>query len=675
MSTKKFIPELHDIGKLVDGKVRDNLKIKTKPEKPWEGHVFCNFKFKKCGFSQPTSASWWGQYHHYSDKKSHFKITIDNINNWNLKDTLGNVPSQEDKYNLFLLILADHMASSVSRATFNFKGRGKSNQDGILKLWNRNFYQIETNKGKYWAAFKDTNDLKILFDEIENCKSGKVFLNKYKDSLLLTPEDKSIPKNVTSLYTHLKLVGKIYRVLRKNTKLVKERNGSVSVEYFGKKVNTIKEAEGGNRTTGNTNIDKGKWQARLAKCRIKFPHSFVRLRDLNLLSKKEECISNIVNRYEDEVIFASSDFIILFVTPNQDLKGIFKPLLDWNFYIEINETLADLGILNSILDKKILKARESNDKTRLNVLTSRNTKVYKKYLIPDIPEEITPPICEICQRRRGVERVKGTVTEYVCDKCQEIRDMGEPFKEYATVWEKEGDKVCWFKFSLDQDKLETWLQKTFKKYIKDNCNLKNAQDLYDEFRPLALQIDFNKDYKEMTEEFWKTFEGNNDIKSPVAGYYEVGVFKYSPELTKKVIETFLSLFERYFPDCDSDKNSPISLSLSITNIKYPIREHWRFFEKDSKYFMNIRYHKVFDENYTKHELENIINKIIGVETSSSFLHRLILLKKKFRSEIHINIEVFNNRKKYPEIYEAICKGIKPSKFLNLYRILKGDANG
>jgi hypothetical protein len=667
MVKQKFIPELHDIGKLVDSKVKDNVEEQI--GRSWKGHVFINFDFQSFGISQPTSPSWWGQYHHETSEVSK------DINQWNLMDTNGNTIPPKEKYHLFLLILADHLASSVSRATLEL-GRKKAKQEGVLKLWKKGFYQKEQKKGRYWAAFKTVDDLKTVFNEIQNCQSGEEFLHKYKKNLLLTPEDKSVPRNVTSLYTHVELVGKIYRVLEKNTKLITEPDGTISIEYEnGKKVKTIKEAEGDNfiyfknKNKEYFGTNKGKWQARLVKCWIKFPHSFVRLRDINLLRKREELVNCIASYYKDEVIFATSDFITLFLPPNQDLKEIFNPLLDWGFYIEVEETLADLGILNSILDWKTLQARKSNDKQRLQVLNNRSTKIYKKYLMPEMPEEIQPPICDICQQRRGIERPKENIREWICDKCQEIRDFGEPFDEYGDVWEKEGVKVCWFKFSLDQNKLETWLQNTFEEYI-DSHNLRNANILKDEFRPLALQVDINKDYKKMLKEFWKEFKKVEDIEKPIRDYDELGVFKFSPDLAKKVIDKFLVLSDEYFPDCASDENSPISLSLSVANIKYPIRDHWRFFEEGNKNFFNVRYHKVFDEKYTKDELKNII-EVIDTETSSSFLHKLAELENSINSDIYIAVEIFNNRKRYPEVYELFSKEIKPSKFLNLYRLLRG----
>jgi len=683
MNNQKFIPEFHDIGKLVDEKVKKDVEKQI--GKAWKGHVFVDFDFKSFGISQPTSPSWWGQYHHVCydnnnkkwvncDRKKlrkglHTSIDEIDINNWDI------IP-QNFRLSLFLLILADHLAASVSRATLELE-RKEAPQEGILKLWNKNYYNFQKKRRKSWAAFKTIDDLKILFNEIENCQSGEEFLNKYRDYLLLTPEDKSIPRNITSLYTHAELVGKIYRVLEKATRVVTEPDGTITIEQNGIKVKTIKEAEGGRRTTGTKDVDKGKWQARLVKCWIKFPHSFVRLRDVNLLRKREELVNCIASYYKDEVIFATSDFITLFLPPNQDLKEVLKPLLDWGFYIEVEEILADLGILNSILDEKTLQARKLNEQPRLNVLNNRGTKVYRKYLMPEIPDKIQPHICDICQQRRGVERIKETIREWICEKCQEIRDIGEPFREYATVWEKEGVKVCWFKFSLDQNKLEKWLDNAFGEYV-DSFNFKQADILKEEFRALALQVDFNKDYKEMLKEFWERLskklsdEEKNDIKLPIKEYYELGVFKYSPQLAQKVIEIFLDVLDEYFPDCISNENSPISLSLSVANIKYPIREHWRFFEEDSKNFLNVRYHKVFDEKYTKDELKLIIEKAINVEASGSFLHKLAQLEERLQSDIHIAVEIFNNRKKYPEIYELFSKGIKPSKFLNLCRLLRGE---
>jgi len=685
---------------------------------------------KTLGLKQPTSPSWWGQYHHENG------ITKKNINSWNLTDSLGGKASNEDKYDLFLLILADHLAASSTRI-YRSGGQPDPDRKGIVKLWNDKFYE---SQGEHWAAFRNKEDLKKVFEEIDCCSSGEEFLERYKKHLLLTPEDKAFPINVTSLYTHCELVGKFYRVLKKYTKLVNEPNGELSIEYNGTKVKEIKEAEGRNEI-------KGKWKARMVKCWIKFPHSFVRLRDINLLRKREELIKKLKEKYPDNVIFHTSDFIFLFLTLEDDLKEIFKEFLEYGFYIETVEILSDLGLLESILDIKVLEARSGKNKSqeRLENFNKRDVKVYKNYLMPEMPEEISPPICDICQQRQGEERIKENIKEWICSKCNDIRKEGKPFKEYAEEWEKDGIKVCWFKISLDQKKLENWLKKGFERYYKKNKDrviediknkiedikneiedIKNKKERLlsekstkdkdiekskkeinelkksikklegeingleksienieyigknlDSIRYLALQIDFNRDYKKALNEFWEEFKERKqslkDIKQPIPKYDELGVFKYTPELALEVVKNFIKVFEKYFPDCISDEDCPISLSLSMANIKYPIREHWRFFEKSEKKFLNIKYQNVFEENYTKKELDMIIKNIIN-DPPTSFLNKLSFFERRYESDIYISIEIFNNRENYPQIYELFSNEIKPSKFLNLYRLLGKEEN-
>ncbi|WP_427338331.1 hypothetical protein [Caloranaerobacter sp. DY30410] len=704
-SSSKFIPELHDIGKLVDSEVKEDFKKQIGSS--WNGHTFIGFDFEKAGLEKPTSPSWWGQYHHY--KHNRIGITEKDINNWNWDE--DNKISNEDKYHLFLLILADRLAASFSRIVEGISSGGDKQE--VLKLWNKNFYKNEGNNGKYWAAFKDKNDLKKLFDIIQNCESGKEFLEEYKENLLLTPEDKTPPKNVTTLYTHLELVGKIYRVLEKNSRLIEEDNGSISIEYSGRAVRTIKEAEGGRYIICKT---KGEWQARLVKCWIRFPHSFVRLKDINLIRKREELLNEIASRYIDEVIFMTSDFILLFLPLQQDLSEIFKSVLEWGFYVEVTEILSDLGMLNSILDKKILELKKIDEQKELDLkkllglkklldseklsyleklsdseklsylknlledllkkLKDRGAKVYKKYLMPELQNRIKPPICDICQQMQGVERIKGNVREWICKRCQEVREMGEPFREYGETWGMEETEVCWFKFYLDQNSLEKWINNAFKEYVNDKLK-QDVQDISDyKLRPLALQVDFNKDYKEMLKLFWEKISEKIDngeqvnIKKPIPDYYELGVLKYSPNRVKEIIDTFLEVFDIYFSDCTNYKESPIRLSLSVANIKYPIREHWKFFE-EAEEFLNIRYHGRFEEKYRRDEIEEIINKVINSETSNYFLHKLIQMEENFQSEIYLSIEIFNNRKKYPQICEMLSKGIAPSKILNIYRLIIG----
>lgn len=642
--SEEFIAELHDIGKLVDKKQLKKYQF--------GGHTFEDFNFSMHQIREPSSPSWWAQYHHIK------KITETDINDW--RDIDG--PYKPD---VFLLVIADHLASSISRVLPPLEKAGET--EGVLKLWNKNFYENEKNKGKYWAAFKSDGEFEQIFKIIDEVDSPDEFLEKYRENLLLTPEDKGVPRNITSLYTHIELVGKIYRVLKKHCIIRKDGNG-IALELNGKLVKKIREAEGGGRTTGNQNVEKGKWQARFIKCRVKFSHSFVRLQDINLLVKRNELINCFAAKYNDYVMFSTPNFISLFLPLGIDLKEMFKLFLDNGFFIECVETIADLGILSSNLDIKTLKARTMNKHDTIAVLTSRNTKVYKHVLVAEtMPEEIQPPICDICQMQNAQERVKENIREWICDKCYETRESGQSFN-YPEEWED--SKVVWFKFSLNLDKLENWLQNAFEKHVNGTLDIKDRQTVKEEFRSLACHADFVKDYTEMVKKFWQRCK-DIEIVKPISDYDELGVGKYSGKLVQKIIKEFIEMHNEYFPDCSDDNRSPISLSLSISHIKYPVREHWRYFE-DPAGFLNIKSQNIFEETYTKGEIDWLLNRLsVGAKASLGFIYKLVGLYDELKSDINIKVEILNNKDRHPEIYRFYSKfETSPAKILNFFKIIE-----
>ncbi|MBU1873191.1 hypothetical protein KJ688_05615, partial [bacterium] len=254
MEEKIFIPELHDIGKLIDKKVRNLIGIKD--------HPLIDSIFDQHGNKELFFPSWWTQYHHKKKDKN-------KPNDWGTENDIKDwkdIP-KEFRQDLFILILSDHLAASSSRSTlekFGFtpddkqpdnpeqqksilKELGIDNQDeirGIVKLWNKKFYQDEESRGNSWAKYDKAEDIQSIFNEIQRCQSGKEFLEINKKYLKLTPEDKTLPRNITSLYTHLELVGNIYRVLKRCTHF--EKNDE---DYFlrlnnQRGVKSIGEAEG-----------------------------------------------------------------------------------------------------------------------------------------------------------------------------------------------------------------------------------------------------------------------------------------------------------------------------------------------------------------------------------------------------------------------------------------------
>jgi hypothetical protein len=61
--------------------------------------------------------------------------------------------------------------------------------------------------------------------------------------------------------------------------------------------------------------------------------------------------------------------------------------------------------------------------------------------------------------------------------------------------------------------------------------------------------------------------------------------------------------------------------------------------------------------------------LIDSGISQNYLYKLHQLNERLRSDIHLAIEVFNNRVLCPQLYELFSRGIHPSKSLNLYKLL------
>jgi len=654
MNNKPFIAELHDIGKLVDRQALKQSGINIK------GHTFHKFDFSQLGISKPSSPSWYAQFTDEVRSLASTKVP---------KNYLADV---------LLTRIADELASAISRTWGgshdfqNRKKRGEFTVEGIYVLWNPNYYQKKKEKGKKWSAFNTPSELKGMFEFIENCKNPDEFFGRFRDNLKLTPEDKSIPFNIVSLYTHLELTGNIYRILKRHSQII-EDNGRVYLKYLGNRIQAKNEATGG-RIDEPT--QKGKWIYRLVFCYISFPQSLSRLQDLNIFRKRSELIKAFSEdeATKDYVLFFTDDFMCLFIPKEDEVKihELLKPFLKAGLIIDYRKMEAELNLLTSSMERAYEKFH--------SLSSDRHLKLYEKRADLDLHSKISPPLCDSCQMRRGKERIKDQIREYLCDICYDIRQMGEPAREYAG-WEEKGLKAAWMKITLDQDQLLRTICRLYEKYVDTHPAMQNVSSddktaLKESFRPLAVQIDFVKDYKL----FLKVLKNNiyNEEKSifteetflyPIENYYEFGIFKvYSGKEVMSVLDLFCNLLEKYFPQCL--ENSPIKLSLSIANVKYPYQEHWRFLSKPEN-IINIQSPRSSKLNINVIQY-NLLKKEIREEDRklSHFLHRLANIEVETRSNMSVMLEIFNNRKKFPALLELTQKGLSIRQILDFYKLTR-----
>ncbi len=658
MKDKPFIAELHDIGKLVDQRALNQAGIDIK------GHTFHKFDFSQLGIAKPSSPSWYAQF----------------------TDEVGSLTSAKvpEKYlpDVLLTSIADVLASTISRTwagSEDFqkrKKRGEFITEGIYVLWNSDYYQKEKANHKKWAAFNTLTGLKDMFEFIESCKNYNEVFERFGDNLKLTPEDKSVPFNIVSLHTHLELTGKIYRVLKRHSQIIEE-DGRLYLEYSGNRIQTIKEATGG-RIDEPT--QKGKWIYRLVFCYINFPQSLSRLQDLNIFRKRSDLIKAFSEDVDtkDYALFFTDDFMCLFI-PKEDeirIRELLEPFLKAGFIIDYKEMEAELNLLTSSMEKAYKRFH--------SLSSNRHLKLYEKREEPNLPTQLSPPLCDSCQMRQGKERIKDQIREYLCDICYEIRQMGEPAREYA-MWEEKGRRAAWMKITLDQESLLKTIYRLYEEYVDTHPAMRNVSTddktvLKESFRPLAVQMDFIKDYKLLLRALKnKIYETKDNEEKPIfteetfiypiENYYEFGIFKvYSDKDILNVLDLFCNLLEEYFPQCLED--SPIKFSLSIAHVKYPYQEHWKFLSKpenviniqsprSSKLSINVTQYKLLKEKIRREDRK-----------LSHFLHRLAKIEVEIRSNIIVMLEIFNNRKKFPALLELTQKGLSVHQILDFYKLTR-----
>ncbi len=666
MNDRSFIAELHDIGKLVDRQALNQQGIQI------SGHTFHGFDFSRIGISQPSSPSWYAQ---YLEKKELRSPDEDLLNS---QKAIEYIPYPEIRVDVLLTKIADGISAAISRPELHGKSIRRG-QEGIYKLWNTKFYEEKKQGGQHWSPFTDIESFKEMFRYIDSCLDYQDFFRKYKKYLTLTPEDKTAPRNIVSLYTHLELVGKIYRTLKKHS-LLQLQNTQNLLLYNNQPIKSVREASG----HIDPEKDEGKWIFRIVNCNIKFPQSFSRLQDLNVLRKRADLIKSFSEDKDtkDYVLFSTDDFMCLFIPKEDEVRihELLERFLKAGFIIDYKEMEAELNLLTSSMERAYEKFH--------SLSSSRYLKLYEKRASFDFSPEIKPHLCDSCQLKHGKERIKDQIHEYLCDTCYNIRQMGEPASKYAE-WEEKGLRAGWMKITLDQKQLlgtlETLgtLQRLYEEYVDTHPSMQSVSSndkavLKDSFRPLAVQMDFVKDYKLLLKAFnnqiyeIKDKDGNSlftkeNFLFPIEGYYEFGIFKvYSGEDILAVLDLFYNLLEKYFPECLKD--SPIKLSISLAPVKYPYQEHWRFLSMpknsiniqspgSSKLSINISQYKLLKEKirreYTK---------------LSHFLHRLVDIEVETKSNLTVTLEIFNNRKKFPALLELTQKGLSVHQILDFYKL-------
>ncbi|CAD7777531.1 MAG: hypothetical protein KBONHNOK_01054 [Candidatus Methanoperedenaceae archaeon GB50] len=608
-----LVPELHDIGKLVDWNsikriISEELKIDNL--KQVSSHSFVlkdtttdqrvDYLRDVFGVDEPEGRTWKIINYHHREKIP--------------KELKERLKGDED---LLLIGLADHRGSAVSRMlqkkekkedmdenNENKRSGGKKHRVCLHKLWNPDKdieAKLISDKNKFKELITFIKDYPSIKDDE---KGYERYFAKYGEALSFCPEDSSELLNVTSLLTHSSLVGKFYRFFEKNKNLLKTRKGKKLVSYT-----TPKEAE--------ENIE-----VLFLHGKVRFHINPVRARDLNVFNDLEKFVNKISEL--DEVVFHTPDEFLAFLPPSTDLYEF------WGNYLKECLSIEFEGVKCVIEDafptpRAVKLKKLNNELHNKKSYEKRDNSVYKS-LVGKIKIDHDHHICDLCQMYEATKEFpRDYVYEHLCEKCRTaVRNEEYPFpldklcescKNKNEKWleetisenlcihcfnlrekeprapkivewsESDEDfKVAWVKISLDIEELQRILEKLYEEYLKKKEFEKSREG---EIR-FSVLSEFQSDFENFLGDLMRKREDNGEIEGLLADKFGIANCQWilsdlfcirieSLADITEILKIYNKLFDEYFPKFKKVA-SPIKLSISCSSIKFAFFWHWRFLD-------------------------------------------------------------------------------------------------
>lgn len=510
---RELIPELHDC-----------LKLTILQHNFSDFDRFLNYA--------PNTRTWKGVLQH------HCKIS---------KEDYEAFPAFPTDKETFLLHIADGMAANFSRHEQGYKGETSF---VLHKLWNQD--AIADDK-----RLREDHEIVELLNFYKIDPTFEGFNKKYGYILKSRPEDARTGKNITSLKTHLILTGKFYRFFIKSSTL---KIGDHEIIPTVEKVADLRDTKLRN------------CQIYLARCKFHFNQKPIRARDLNIFEHLENTILQIESEFNDNLLFSSSDEILIYYDDASVLERIRTIATENGLWISV-----------TWVKKPLIEMQKANP-SKLNGNISAN-------LYETLPPSISPPICEICQMAPATQvwpldylsqfgedsEVAVEGTEHLCNSCFYIRNRPSKLKKLRKWTEFETANVVWIKFNLDYEVLTDVLQKLYLGYVQ-KFNPKARKD--DAEIRFSLVYEFQQDYdvflSAFKEKFLESF-GDDCIETILKDMFCLKVERMRDIFM--ILEIFDKTLESIFPELKKIIDGPIRVSITCCNSKFPFFEVWRNIEE------------------------------------------------------------------------------------------------
>jgi len=643
MSDKPYIAEFHDLAKLLDKDALGTLGIKVR------GQRFDEIDYGALSLSKPSCPSWYAPY--CEDLKSLDSKVARDCGKW--------------AADVFLTRIADRLAASFRLAEFEEPLDKRTRTiAGWRKIWKD---QVESPEWQV-RLISSKEAFSSLLGFWDRCANPDDVSDYLKRPLSAIPEDKAPPYNITSLYSHLRLVGMIYRVLRSAVKTL-----PAGLSLGGEDVSQATQAMGG-RVDESV---RGNWIGTLTLVDVGIRQHLSRLRDLNVFVKREHVMRQIEATFPDHVLYRTPESLLLFTVLGGGVEpsNLTAPLLQEGFPLDVQHLEAELGLLVSDFERQWLKFRASKG------VASRHLFLRQRPLNEAAQDVFHGKICEVCQMAPSLPQpwLKDQIEEWLCEGCTGIRQLHEPAIDISD-WQ---GATLWVKVSLDRRHLTLQLPSLFEYYVKESLpgvNPDEAHRFVEAFRPLAAETDFIRDYQAFVQEF------QSQLCAQLKGLPTETAIPWSyvlrgyPELTVLPIvsnrefliacETFIRNLHTFFPRCCGD--SPITLALSLSPGKYPYQEHWRFLTRkpDPKRPISIQRAFDFDIALSSPQFRALRDFLDNASPpTSASLHHLAALEGDLDSPTAILFEAFKNQRMRPALRPLLFQhGVSIETILGFYKL-------
>jgi hypothetical protein len=606
------------------------------------------------------------------------------------------------KEDLFLAI-ADVKASAISRKLNIGYRKGHKKQS----IWNT--YHVWINKEITECVGKPPDDKKILQDITSSKNIGEVFEN-YEEQIKQRSED-AWQCPFASLMTHSELTERWFHFLNKNRDYFKVPDRIDSIAE-ARKISSI--------IQGNNSKKDCKEGLSICFIRLKLfaNQSLSRIADTEIIMKVNQIIKSLPGHYagaqELYSLYDETTFVI--PDPKEDVRDYIEQTLQsidqftTNYYIEGNFSRTRL------FTKDLLRGYDNIFKEfEYTFYPKLDDKISPKFdkLGDEHIEAYNAKLCELCNMAESTktfwkfnpEEEKGKIHECLCGNCFEIRDTQRKFNEAIekgdevphgigykiAKWERErpDSRLCFIKIDLNLN----LLNELFKKILLREFPLKKYEDKFnDENIGFSIIYEFLNKFREFLTAVRRNVNQGKfskvDEKTGVSNEFEIldnficlrfDDISEMTDVLKTFVDTYVAIFPQFKGHHDSKNMSddgknkkavfPISVSATISNIKFPFFEAWRYLNQEKRNLLNVLVVRHFELLMDYSQYQTLSNLDFRQRRISTFLHKLVEIGDKTKSDLLINTEIFNNKKSQDEIFHGIrSQHYDIQQLINFYKL-------